>query len=81
MARRVHQRASMTANAVKSAPEVSPSVGDLLCPNCRSKKVLPSHHLSWYDYALGVIGVRPFRCHSCYQRFRRWLVWTWRCGG
>jgi hypothetical protein len=40
----------------------------MICPACGSTKVHRSHR-KWYERPMKLIGVRPFRCHSCQHRF------------
>jgi hypothetical protein len=40
----------------------------MICPHCGSKKVHRSRR-RWYEYPMRLIGIRPYRCHQCCERF------------
>jgi hypothetical protein len=40
------------------------------CRRCRTADIRPSHR-RWYDHALGLVGLLPYRCLSCESRFYR----------
>jgi hypothetical protein len=41
------------------------------CPYCQSKSVRRSHRKNLVEVALSFVGIYPFRCESCYGRFRK----------
>ena len=46
----------------------------MLCPQCRSGRCRRSRRQSWSDYAISLIGLRPWRCRTCALRFFAWSV-------
>jgi ssDNA-binding Zn-finger/Zn-ribbon topoisomerase 1 len=48
----------------------------MICPQCRSANCFRSHRDSVLDYSLTVTGLRPWRCHTCDNRFYAWKVAT-----
>jgi hypothetical protein len=46
----------------------------VLCPQCRSGRCRRSRRRSWKDYAIGLTGLRPWRCRVCELRFFAWSV-------
>jgi hypothetical protein len=42
------------------------------CPGCRSKLVRRSHRRNWFEKALSLAFILPFRCQGCGRRF--WSV-------
>jgi DNA-directed RNA polymerase subunit RPC12/RpoP len=60
-------------NKLPTAPESKDNAGfsggrALICPSCGNKNVHRSHR-RWYERPLVFMGVRPYRCHDCHQRF------------
>jgi len=61
-----------------SSPMVAPNTHDqrtervisepLRCPRCQGCEIARSRR-RWYEEPLGLVGLRPFRCRSCYCRF------------
>jgi DNA-directed RNA polymerase subunit RPC12/RpoP len=52
----------------------------LRCPHCRSRRVRLSRFRFW-ELAVGLLLVRPYRCCKCSARFwrlRSWPSWPWR---
>jgi hypothetical protein len=43
------------------------------CPSCRSPNCQRSR-LRWYDWARMMLLQHPFRCHSCFHRFYRFIL-------
>jgi len=41
----------------------------MICPQCRSHRCYRSKRHSPKDYAIGVTGLRPWRCTKCNSRF------------
>jgi hypothetical protein len=41
------------------------------CPYCQSNSVRRSHRKNIGEVALSFVGIYPFRCESCYGRFRK----------
>jgi len=41
------------------------------CPYCHSSDVRRSHRKNSGEVALSFVGIYPFRCESCYGRFRK----------
>jgi len=46
----------------------------LICPFCKSGSSRRSRRRSLADYALGLAGLRPWRCGVCERRFYAWSV-------
>jgi len=46
----------------------------MICPQCRSANVFRSHRDGLMDYILTVSSLRPWRCHTCDNRFYAWRV-------
>lgn len=41
----------------------------MICPVCRSSNCFRSHRSGVLDYSATLLGVLPWRCHSCERRF------------
>jgi len=41
----------------------------MLCPRCRSERCRRSRRRRAKDYAIGLVGLRPWRCRGCDLRF------------
>jgi hypothetical protein len=41
----------------------------LLCPRCQSENCRRSRRQGFGDFAISVVGLRPWRCRSCDARF------------
>jgi NAD-dependent SIR2 family protein deacetylase len=46
----------------------------MICPQCRSANCFQSHRDGMLDYTLSAISLRPWRCHTCDNRFYAWRV-------
>ena len=46
----------------------------MICPQCRSERCYRSRRQGVKDHALGVLGLRPWRCQACKRRFYAWAV-------
>ena len=42
------------------------------CPQCRGRHVRRSRHRRVWERLLGLLTVRPYRCHGCNFRFYAW---------
>ncbi len=45
------------------------------CTRCNSPHIQYSRRHNLLDFLLYPLGVRAFRCHACYGRFRRFIPW------
>lgn len=41
----------------------------MICPQCRSADCFRSHRGGAIDYLWTIVGMRPWRCHTCDRRF------------
>jgi DNA-directed RNA polymerase subunit RPC12/RpoP len=48
----------------------------MICPECRSGDCFRSHRDGVLDFLNSLIGLRPWRCHTCDRRFFAWRVAT-----
>jgi len=46
----------------------------VICPRCQISNCRRSHRRGFKDYALGIAGLRPWRCRECENRFFAWAV-------
>jgi hypothetical protein len=46
----------------------------LICPCCQHISCRRSHRRGFRDYAVGITGLRPWRCRECNARFFAWAV-------
>ncbi len=46
----------------------------MICPQCRSVNCFRSHRGGVCDFLFSLIGLRPWRCHTCDRRFYGWRV-------
>jgi hypothetical protein len=46
----------------------------MICPQCRSVDCFRSHRSGAFDYLSTLLGLRPWRCHSCDLRFHASVV-------
>ena len=46
----------------------------MICPRCKSDSCRRSRRKNVLDYALGLTGLRPWRCRICERRFHAWSV-------
>ncbi|HXX20546.1 MAG TPA: hypothetical protein VEJ46_14180 [Candidatus Acidoferrum sp.] len=46
----------------------------MICPQCRSADCYRSHRSGVSDFLCTVVGLRPWRCHTCDLRFYAWRV-------
>lgn len=46
----------------------------MLCPACHSDSPRRSRRRGVKDYAVGVVGLRPWRCRICDRRFYAWAA-------
>jgi len=46
----------------------------MICPRCRGEECYRSHRSGLTDFLSTLIGLRPWRCHSCGRRFYGWKV-------
>jgi hypothetical protein len=47
-----------------------PSFEQPICPRCGWHNTRPSHTLTMLDMAMRMIGMSPWRCRACGNRFR-----------
>lgn len=47
---------------------------DMICPQCRSADCYRSHRGGVVDFFGTLVGLRPWRCHTCDVRFYAWRV-------
>jgi len=62
----------VASNTNCSAEDVngSSSRTDVLsCPRCESELLHRSRRYNTYEHILGMVGVRPYRCEACNERF------------
>jgi hypothetical protein len=45
------------------------------CPQCSSHHVRRSRHRRVWEKLLGLLTIRPYRCHGCNFRFFAWWGW------
>jgi hypothetical protein len=45
------------------------------CPQCRTRHVRRSRHRRVWEKLLGLLTIRPYRCHGCNFRFFAWWGW------
>jgi transposase-like protein len=45
------------------------------CPKCKSRHVRRSRHRRVWEKLLGLLTIRPYRCHACNTRFHAWWGW------
>jgi len=48
----------------------------MICPQCRSADCFRSHRDGVSDFLATLFGLRPWRCHTCDERFYAWRVAT-----
>jgi hypothetical protein len=41
----------------------------MLCPKCKNDHAHRSHRAGLSERLAGIVGYRPYRCHSCSHRF------------
>ncbi len=41
----------------------------MICPQCRSVNCFRSHRAGPIDFLFTIVGMKPWRCHSCEKRF------------
>ena len=46
----------------------------MICPRCRSGACSRSRRKGVSDHLATCFGLRPWRCHSCEERFQAWRV-------
>jgi hypothetical protein len=46
----------------------------MVCPRCRSGNCFRSHRRGVQDYVLTAAVLKPWRCHTCDNRFYAWRV-------
>lgn len=46
----------------------------MLCPECCGANCYRSHRDGIMDLISSVVGLRPWRCHTCEHRFQAWRV-------
>jgi len=46
----------------------------MICPQCRSADCYRSHRGGVLDFLGTLVGLRPWRCHTCDLRFYAWRV-------
>ena len=46
----------------------------MICPQCRSAGCFRSHRGGLLDFLGTIVGLRPWRCHTCDFRFYAWRV-------
>jgi len=45
-------------------------VNSMICPQCRSADCFRSHRDGLFDFSFSLLGLKPWRCHTCDRRFR-----------
>jgi predicted RNA-binding Zn-ribbon protein involved in translation (DUF1610 family) len=51
------------------------------CPTCGKNFIHRSHRQSRLDYLLSLVRLYPFRCVTCYHRFRAFVPLTVKARG
>lgn len=46
----------------------------MICPKCLSGDCFRSHRDGALDFFSTLVGLRPWRCHTCERRFYAWCV-------
>ena len=58
------------AKAPDSDDNTPVQAAELYCPRCGSEKLHRSHRDNAYErYVLKLVGIHPYRCESCNERF------------
>src|ERR671918_3091481 len=53
------------ANLTLRAAQAYGVTTERCCPACRCTAIRRSHRRNWFEKALSVVSILPFRCHDC----------------